>query len=132
MLLLSVGEGVPDWPYYPVLAKFLEGRGDFGDNSYDAGSHSYTEPEARPGASHHHPGLLCLCLLLFKYIVTLDKPDHVQFSGPHSSSKCALHKKKENNSSIKVYSFCLNCCNNNQTEIQFSNCQLPGIIEMSQ
>jgi len=50
------GEGVPDWPYYPVLAKFLEGRGDFGD-SYDAGSHSYTEPEARPGASHHHPGM---------------------------------------------------------------------------
>ena len=49
------GEGVPDWPYYPVLAKFLEGRGDFGD-SYDTGSHSYTEPEARPGASHHHPG----------------------------------------------------------------------------
>jgi len=51
------GEGVPDWPYYPVLAKFLEGRGDFGDSSYDAGSHSYTEPEARPGASHHHPGM---------------------------------------------------------------------------
>jgi len=51
------GEGVPDWPYYPVLAKFLEGRGDFGD-SYDAGSHSYTEQEAaRPGASHHHPGM---------------------------------------------------------------------------
>jgi hypothetical protein len=49
------GEGVPDWPYYPVLAKFLEGRTEFGD-SYDAGSHSYTEPEARPGASHHHPG----------------------------------------------------------------------------
>ncbi|XP_057366677.1 uncharacterized PE-PGRS family protein PE_PGRS54-like [Daphnia carinata] len=50
------GEGVPDWPYYPVLAKFLEGRTEFGD-SYDAGSHSYTEPEARPGASHHHPGM---------------------------------------------------------------------------
>ena len=54
--LIVSGEGVPDWPYYPVLAKFLEGRGDFGDSSYDAGSHSYTEPEARPGASHHHPG----------------------------------------------------------------------------
>ena len=54
-----LGEGVPDWPYYPVLAKFLEGRGDFGD-SYDAGSHSYTEPEARPGASHHHPGAFSL------------------------------------------------------------------------
>ena len=50
---------MPDWPYYPVLAKFLEGRGDFGDSSYDAGSHSYnTEPEGPPraGASHHHPG----------------------------------------------------------------------------
>jgi len=61
------GEGVPDWPYYPVLAKFLEGRGDFGD-SYDAGSHSYTEPEARPGASHHHPGfcpVVVVSLLFF-------------------------------------------------------------------
>lgn len=57
LLNLRAGEGVPDWPYYPVLAKFLEGRTEFGD-SYDAGSHSYTEPEARPGASHHHPGEL--------------------------------------------------------------------------
>jgi len=56
---LPAGEGVPDWPYYPVLAKFLEGRTEFGD-SYDAGSHSYTEPEARPGASHHHPGKVSL------------------------------------------------------------------------
>lgn len=62
---VSSGEGVPDWPYYPVLAKFLEGRTEFGD-SYDAGSHSYTEPEARPGASHHHPGDLLFLLLLTK------------------------------------------------------------------
>lgn len=67
------GEGVPDWPYYPVLAKFLEGRTEFGD-SYDAGSHSYTEPEARPGASHHHPGKeeeiqTYLFVLFFKILI---------------------------------------------------------------
>lgn len=61
------GEGVPDWPYYPVLAKFLEGRTEFGD-SYDAGSHSYTEPEARPGASHHHPGESCFIYLFLSYL----------------------------------------------------------------
>lgn len=66
------GEGVPDWPYYPVLAKFLEGRTEFGD-SYDAGSHSYTEPEARPGASHHHPGescfICCFVVCFFPFFI---------------------------------------------------------------
>merc|ERR1740128_878929 len=42
--------------YTKLKRGYLAGKGDFGD-SYDAGSHSYTEPEARPGASHHHPGM---------------------------------------------------------------------------
>ncbi len=67
---LPAGEGVPDWPYYPVLAKFLEGRTEFGD-SYDAGSHSYTEPEARPGASHHRPGEFCVLFVHFFHIITI-------------------------------------------------------------
>ena len=69
LVLVFPGEGVPDWPYYPVLAKFLEGRTEFGD-SYDAGSHSYTEPEARPGASHHHPGKFCVLFVLFFQFIT--------------------------------------------------------------